>query len=488
MKKYSLEIILLIIFAFIHYQLISNSLWFDELLTTPLIQGFDLIGIIKDLKFDYHPPFYFLLIKIYSYLVGDTILDLKFFNVLISLVLGVTIYLFSQKIVNQKFARITGLLYFIFPCIYNEVYQIRMYMLAPLLLFLSGVYGYYFSLEPNRNRFFILFLFFSVLALYTHYFAFIGVILVHFISLIYLYYQKKKISFKIFKVPLFSYTLFIPWLPTFIYQINILNDSTWNSTDSIFKRLIKYFIYPFYTGNNLNQNLWINYISTTILILLFLFIVILFFKKWKNIGPQKIKILITIAFLIPIFILIIISLYTIICGPIWYPRYFIIFFPFLILGFSYMLYNQKIWIKTSFFIILTILFFQKIYFVSISTSDKGFETYFNLSNKIIQSKAIILDPNIFTMTYCKDARQYLMNEKKFLNYPSYHTWNIKLVDDYSTILKKNQSFWSTELTKDSIKIIGGKYYKAKEIYLIPLNYREKSQQLICKYEKLNSNK
>lgn len=480
---YKLSSVLLILFFFIlcQFLLISPSQWYDEFFTTTLIQGYTISGILEELRFDYHPPLYFIFLKGYSYIFGNEVIVLKYFNLIISAAIGLSLYGFSKKMIDHKFALITVSLFFLFPALYNEIYQIRMYILAPYFLLLTATYGvqFYFESKSLKNQ--LLFGLFSVLAAYSHYIALVGVGLIQgYILLLFLIYKKKSVG-DLFKVSIGCLLIFTPWLPTFITQLNILKDPNWNIGDGFSKKVIKYVMYYFYTGNNVYQSLKLNYALTILLFGSTCATIFLFLKEWLK-GKFETNGNVFLSFLaFPAVVLILVLAYTKLVGPIWFPRYLIIFFPIFVLGLAFVLYQISIKYVYIYYIILGLCFVQKFSSIYSVNVNNGFEKFAGMVNNPVKEGEIILDANPYTSTYFKNNKQYLLEEEKFINWNGYHLWNVELVKDYHELSNQKPVLWSTKFKSDSIYIVGKERYKLARSFVYPFVYREKGILMIFEY-------
>lgn len=170
MKKNKKTVILIIILIFgflIRLIALNQSLWLDEGVTARTVQHFGLAQIIKDFSpNDFHPPLYYLLMKIWTAVFGYSEVALRMPSIIFSILSGFFIYLLGG---------IWAAAFFIFnPLIVYYSQEARMYMMATF--FLTGAY-YFFkkisSAEKLRKKtnigdeiFFYLFV---LLSLFTFY-------------------------------------------------------------------------------------------------------------------------------------------------------------------------------------------------------------------------------------------------------------------------------------------------------------------------------
>src|SRR3989338_7261294 len=160
----SLSIILLTSFL-IRLISLNQSLWLDEATTARVVQQFNFYGIItKFSPTDFHPPLYYLFMKIWTNIFGYSEISLRMPSVLFSLLTGYMIYLIGKKIDSGR-ARMTknsnvglwsGALFLFNPLIIYYSQEARMYMMATFLLTASL---YYLLASLRVNGFKNIFLF-----------------------------------------------------------------------------------------------------------------------------------------------------------------------------------------------------------------------------------------------------------------------------------------------------------------------------------------
>ncbi len=149
------KVLIIFILAFlIRLIALNQSLWLDEATTAKVVQTYSFPDIVT--KFspnDFHPPFYYLLMKAWTNVFGYSEIALRFPSILFSLLTGIIVY---------RIAGIWGAIFFLFnPLIVYYSQEARMYMMT---VFLLSCAIYYFS---KKN--FILFNIFSILSFYTFY-------------------------------------------------------------------------------------------------------------------------------------------------------------------------------------------------------------------------------------------------------------------------------------------------------------------------------
>src|SRR3989344_2454590 len=205
-NKYSKKLLFIFLSAFLIRLIgLNQSFWLDEAVTANVVKYNTLFGIIKNFSpHDFHPPFYYLFLKIWSLFFGYSEIALRFPSLLFSLSTGYTVYKIGVLIKNKRFAYWSVLFFLFNPLIVYYSQEARMYMMATFFIMIS----FYFLL---KNKWFF-FTFFSVLSLYTFY----GSLFFILTSVYYVLYKKQYKNFLYF----IFYLLFFIFLisPLLYYQ------------------------------------------------------------------------------------------------------------------------------------------------------------------------------------------------------------------------------------------------------------------------------
>jgi len=186
------KIFLIFFFAFIIRLIALNqSLWLDEAVTAKVVMTYGFSEIIS--KFsptDFHPPLYYLLMKLWTNIFGYSEIALRMPSVLFSLMTGYVVYLIGG---------LWAATFFLFnPLIVYYSQEARMYMMATFFLTTAL---YYFL----KNRNIILFNLFIFLSLLTFY----GSIFLITTFLVYYLYKKQYRNLFISLLVVFFYFLTI---------------------------------------------------------------------------------------------------------------------------------------------------------------------------------------------------------------------------------------------------------------------------------------
>ncbi|MBI4226109.1 glycosyltransferase family 39 protein, partial [Candidatus Roizmanbacteria bacterium] len=137
---------------------LSQSLWLDEATTARVIQQYNFLEIItKFSPTDFHPPLYYLFMKVWTNVFGYSEIVLRFPSVIFSLLTGYVVYIIGKLVINDDsgrprdklgVARMTkeqtgfwAAVFFLFnPLIVYYSQEARMYMMVTFLLTVTLYY------------------------------------------------------------------------------------------------------------------------------------------------------------------------------------------------------------------------------------------------------------------------------------------------------------------------------------------------------------
>ncbi len=170
MKHKNIYLILIVAFL-VRLIALNQSLWLDEATTAQTIKHFSFAELIfKFAPTDFHPPLYYLFMKVWSSIFGYSEIVLRMPSVIFSLLTGWVVYQIGKKLQNE----ITGLwaaAFFLFnPLIIYYSQEARMYLMATFLLTAALYYLIlYLKFGLSGNRSVILFNICVALSLLTFY-------------------------------------------------------------------------------------------------------------------------------------------------------------------------------------------------------------------------------------------------------------------------------------------------------------------------------
>ena len=323
----------LLLFGFIFFISCAfyKSMWFDEAYTLALVKQ-SIFNIINITSYDVHPPLYYLILKIMSFIFGEHIIVYRVISVLGIFLLAGLGYTHIRKLFgNYVGIYYTFLLIFV-PIMLEYSSEVRMYSWAAFFTTASSIYAY-ITYKTNAKKDWILLIFFSVCAAYTHYYALLGIMFVNLTLLIAVMLDNKHLLKNYFIAALIQILLFVPWAFILIRQTMSVVQEYWIVIQ--WNYLLKDF-FSFYFGTNIPF-----IIAVLLTSLLIIFSIITLYICFKN---AKDNVIISIVCLFIYFGVIVTALILSIIKPIFIVRYLMPNTGILIIAISILLasYQKKI--------------------------------------------------------------------------------------------------------------------------------------------------
>jgi len=238
MKNKNLILLFLVLLLITAYEisiLTDMALWHDEAFSG-LLPQYNLKEMIYRIGLDVHPPLYYLLLKGWVMILGNTLFTLRLFSVFFGVLTVIVLYLFLKEVFkNQKLALFSSILLAFNSFFIQFVIEARMFTLGIFLVVLSS----FFLLKALKNKKWSWWLLYALsvsFGLYTHYYIFFS-ILAQALFLVFWLFGEAKFNFanwlknRNFQLGLASYILvvisYLPWLKTFLSQMRQVQESYW---------------------------------------------------------------------------------------------------------------------------------------------------------------------------------------------------------------------------------------------------------------------
>ncbi|SEV93040.1 glycosyltransferase family 39 protein [[Clostridium] fimetarium] len=367
-----------------------SGLWFDESYTVGLIKH-NLIDMCRIATYDVHPHLYYILLKLFSYIFGSSIISLRLFSVLGAVILALLGFTHIRKDFGVKTGFWFSFFVLFMPSTFKYAQQIRMYTWAPLFVTLAAIYAYRLAIEDKKNaKNSILFVTFSVMAAYTHYYALVAVSIINIMLFIYYIVKKSKLK-NWFIMAVVQLGVFLPGLLVFLKQSS--NGSTsWIKViypDILFDTISFHFIGVPQTDILVTSPIYVIslWIGTCIYVI---FGILLIRMKRKHIDDTKPVLLALVIYFGVIVLFLIVS----ISRPTYYVRYSIVSYGLLLFAFAYLLARyHKAYLKVVVVVLILGISIARaisIYEVNYDTSNTQVDDYLEAN---IQDGDIILFNN-----------------------------------------------------------------------------------------------
>ena len=319
--------------AFLASGAFHSSLWFDESYTVGLIHH-NLIDLCRIATYDVHPHLYYILLKLFSYIFGSSIISLRLFSVLGSALLALLGFTHIRRDLGDKTGFWFSFFVLFMPSTFQYALQIRMYTWAPLFVTLAAIYAYRMIMQDKKSSMNTsLFVVFSIMAAYCHYYALIAVAIINIILLIYYIVNGSKLK-KWIIMAVIQLGVFVPGIYVFIVQMK-LNGANWirvKYPDILFDTISFHFLGVPQSEISVTSTIYI--ISLCIGICIFVLFGFLLVHMRKNKKEEVKPVLLA---LVIYFGVIVVFLIVSIFRPIYYVRYSIVSYGLLLFAFAYLL-------------------------------------------------------------------------------------------------------------------------------------------------------
>lgn len=316
MEKNRLYIIFLIFILFIGlylrmYQLGRYSLWFDEassVLSADYMKTMvEKMGIFEAAE-DRYPSFLSNLFIYFWQHLGRDEFTLRIPAVIFGVLSIFVIYRLGNSLFCERTGLLAALILTISPFHIYYSREVRMYSLVALTALLS-VYFFINILRYNRMRFWLGYIAFNLISIYTHYMT-VFVLLAEVVFFL-IYYKRFRHLFKRWLASHILLSLFlIPWLINVISLLRIMliekGDYLWvpRWARSVSLKNIFYTFKNFNAGYNVTERIYV-----PIIVIFSLLLVLGLVKKTK----REANVLLLCCFLVPV-----LSMYTISKIKVWY--------------------------------------------------------------------------------------------------------------------------------------------------------------------------
>jgi uncharacterized membrane protein len=260
MKKYFPLILILFLGTLLRfYHNLDISLWHDEAFSALMIR-YPWQEMFYRLGLDVHPPMYYIFLRFWHYVFGDSLLSLRGFSILFSVGSIWSGWLFTKEAFrNEKAALWAALFIAINPFQLQYVTEARMYTFGAFFALLAGYFlvkalnsqkQVYEAEQKNMPNLpetmsakkcmwwsYVGFTLCMIIIIYTHYYLFFTAAALGFYGLLYLIFHHEgadksaRYTWNKFVPLLLSFIVivlsFLPWLKTFLFQYKQVQAGYW---------------------------------------------------------------------------------------------------------------------------------------------------------------------------------------------------------------------------------------------------------------------
>ena len=207
------------------HDLTYSDIWIDEACSKALTRH-PFPEMMRIIAGDFHPPLYFVALKLFTAVIGTTDLTIRLFSVVGALsALGIS-YVVGRRLLGQAGALFLCLLMLAVPMpgLYSHV--ARMYTWTVFVSMGVLLYALLYAKE-HRRRDLVLLGFFSVMAAYIHYYCLIAAFWTNLAVLLYLFARKDPAWRALAAMGAVVLVLFLPWLSVLLSQTRAVQKDFW---------------------------------------------------------------------------------------------------------------------------------------------------------------------------------------------------------------------------------------------------------------------
>jgi hypothetical protein len=243
-QKEDFFFLLIFVFAAALYLFNINfsEIWIDESFTKALVRHpfSEFFKLVAD---DFHPPLYFLGLKLFTSVVGLNDFTIRLFSVIGALGTLIIGYTVGQGVFGKGGALCYCLLLLALPMLACYSHDARMYTWAAFMI--TGVFLYAcLFINTNKTSDLVLLGIFSLMAAYTHYYCLIAAFWADIFVLLYLFFSKNKSWRAVLAMGIAVFILFLPWFFVLLSQTHAAQKDFWIPAVSAWTLLLCY-VSPF---------------------------------------------------------------------------------------------------------------------------------------------------------------------------------------------------------------------------------------------------
>lgn len=200
---------------------LTRGFWGDEAWTS-LISQLPYVEMLKTTAADFHPPGYYTIIEILYKFVPPTEVNTRLVSIVFYLLTVCMVYKLSSYVRGRNFGIATAAVVALNPIFFTYAFEARNYTMFAFAA--TGSIYYLIKLsEKFSKKAILLFISFSTLGIYTHYYMFFVLAS----QFLYVLLWDRKILLKMTGVFAIVGILYLPWIPFLFAQLTSVSESYW---------------------------------------------------------------------------------------------------------------------------------------------------------------------------------------------------------------------------------------------------------------------
>lgn len=420
-----------------------ENLWFDESYSVAL-SNHRLGELISIGAADVHPLLYYILIRPLSVLTGNNIIALRLFSAAGGIIFALMGYTHIRPQFGEKAGIYFSLIAYLLPATLKYSTEIRMYSWLPLFTLLCGIYAYRAACGyGKKTKNYILFTIFGLASAYTHYFGVATAAVIFAILFVAIILRRKSLKGWIISAAV-TIIAYLPGLYVFLNQLKTVSKGYWISVE--YPEIITDTLSFFFIGDAPNDVILPAAVRITITVIsCIIFALAVFFsvRMCRKSNGSRVCYAPVLSLAV-YFGVIILGLAISFVKPLFFVRYTMAMYGFVIFDFAYLL--SKIKTKATAPIIIALLILlcvyrsQDVYKNAYACSPDEIHEYIDpkLEDGDIFVFRRISNGSVLSIQY-RSHRSYFYNkdfwdvEKAYQAYaPSMEVkWDLSFLDDYT---------------------------------------------------------
>lgn len=230
-RNYLIFLIFLLGLALRIYDLASESIWYDEAFSANIIKQklIPLISAVFSDPKETNPPLYYILLRYWTLIFGNSEFSLRLMSVLFGSASIVAIYALGKLLFNKRAALISALILSVSVCNIEYSQEARAYSMLVLLSIIS-IYSLVKLTQRKSIYYYVLYIVSNILVLYTHYYGIFFLAAQNIFCLTLFIHKRKAGEITLKKWIVFQILILLAFIPGLIHLFKItteIQESFW---------------------------------------------------------------------------------------------------------------------------------------------------------------------------------------------------------------------------------------------------------------------
>ncbi|MBN2527089.1 MAG: DUF2141 domain-containing protein [Deltaproteobacteria bacterium] len=422
-----------------------ESLWCDEAFSAN-IADYSVWDIFKSASVDVHPPLFYLLLKIFQSVLGESEFALRLLSVAGALGLIVLGAGPVTRLFGQRTAVIYAVIIVFTPITLIMAHEARMYSVAMCTVTASALYAL-LAIKENRTADWVKWGIFSLASAYLHYFALLAVFFIHLFIIVWVFTKHGALRKRILMESGICALLYLPWGIVLMSQVARVKDAFWVMP---FEGVIVLMslLQTYYYKNLVPFEGIVFFLGLLTLFSVTAIIFIALIKSFVNQEKQRFTVLFYLVFIYGATLLFAV-LVSVVVKPILYPRYMMVCTGLLSLALALgVSHFKRQWFRIAavvVFALLNLTTIRNVYVQQFNGAFRDMQKQLNIDIKpgdlVVTSDCHCVSPALHYLPFAHHFFFVNSIEKRWAF--TFDAMRPKFIDatDIESVLKQYKSFW-----------------------------------------------